>query len=247
MVLAWEFVCLGGKSVHCMHDVRVSNDRQAVLHPGPNERRRPPLPLVTTWHVLREWDSLLRLWSHSWSRAYAHARHCLPRPQGNLYTLAQKYQGHYFHCWCVYNVRNQFVWFLLTKNHKFYLFIYLFSSASSAEKHKDRLAFVRCEKSNIEAVLFWATMYIIILYYFSALHVKWLVVKHGYRSPFWHELFRQAPFQHSPFRHAPVSLTLTLPVPHVDLGAGLLQYADNRPTIITLVGMVGVGMVPAPR
>ena len=34
---------------------------------------------------------------------------------------------------------------------------------------------------------------------------------------------------------------------HVDLGAGLLQYADNRPTIITLVGMVAVGMVPAPR
>jgi len=30
---------------------------------------------------------------------------------------------------------------------------------------------------------------------------------------------------------------------HVDLGAGLLQYADNRPTIITLVGMVAVGMV----
>ena len=87
----------------------------------------------------------------------------------------------------------------------------------------------------------------------------------GYRSPFRHALFRQAPFRHSPFRHAPVSLTLilTLPVPHVDLGAGLLQYADNRPTIIiTLVGMVavgmvrvgmmgvrmmGVGMVPAPR
>ena len=69
----------------------------------------------------------------------------------------------------------------------------------------------------------------------------------GYRSPFQHALFRQAPF-----RHAPVSLTLTLPVPHVDLGAGLLQYADNRPTIITLVGMVAVGMVcvgmvPAPR
>ena len=51
-------------------------------------------------------------------------------------------------------------------------------------------------------------------------------------------------------------------MPHVDLGAGLLQYADNRPTITTLVGMVavgmvrvgmvsvgmvGVGMVPAPR
>ena len=80
----------------------------------------------------------------------------------------------------------------------------------------------------------------------------------GYRSPFRHALFRQAPFRHSPFRHAPVSLTLTLtlPVPHVDLGAGLLQYADNRPTIITFVemvtvgmvrvGMVGVGMVPAP-
>ena len=32
-------------------------------------------------------------------------------------------------------------------------------------------------------------------------------------------------------------------MPHVDLGAGLLQYADNRPTIITLVGMVAVGMV----
>ena len=54
----------------------------------------------------------------------------------------------------------------------------------------------------------------------------------GYRSPFRHALFRQAPF-----RHAPVSLTLTLtlaltlPVPHVDLGAGLLQYADNRPTL----------------
>ena len=84
------------------------------------------------------------------------------------------------------------------------------------------------------------------------------MVIYGYRSPFRHALFRQAPFRHSPFRHAPVSLTLTLtlPVPHVDLGAGLLQYADNRPTIITLVGMVavgmvsvgmvGVGMVPAP-
>ena len=59
-----------------------------------------------------------------------------------------------------------------------------------------------------------------------------------------------------------LTLTLTLPVPHVDLGTGLLQNADNRPTIITLVemvavgmvrvgmvsvGMVGVGMVPAPR
>ena len=49
-----------------------------------------------------------------------------------------------------------------------------------------------------------------------------------------------------------LTLTLTLPVPHVDLGAGLLQYADNTPTIITLVGMVAVGMVrvgmvPAPR
>jgi len=91
-------------------------------------------------------------------------------------------------------------------------------------------------------------------------------VNQGYRSSFRHALFRQAPLRHSPFRHAPVSLTLsltlTLPVPHVDLGAGLLQYADNRPTIITLVGtvavgmvrvgmvsvrMVGVGMVPAPR
>ena len=40
-----------------------------------------------------------------------------------------------------------------------------------------------------------------------------------------------------------LTLTLTLPVPHVDLGFGLLQYADNRPTIITLVGMVAVGMV----
>ena len=49
-----------------------------------------------------------------------------------------------------------------------------------------------------------------------------------------------------------LTLTLTLPVPHVDLGAGLLQYADNMPTIITLVGMVAVGMVrvgmvPAPH
>jgi len=44
-----------------------------------------------------------------------------------------------------------------------------------------------------------------------------------------------------------LTLTLTLPVPHADLGAGLLQYADNRPTyVITLVGMVAVGMVPAP-
>jgi len=43
-----------------------------------------------------------------------------------------------------------------------------------------------------------------------------------------------------------LTLTLALFVPHVDLGAGLLQYADNRPTIITLVGVVAVGMVPAP-
>ena len=55
------------------------------------------------------------------------------------------------------------------------------------------------------------------------------------------------PGYRSPFRYAPVSLTLTLPVPHVDLGAGLLQYADNRPTVVTLVEMVAVGMVPAPR
>ena len=40
-----------------------------------------------------------------------------------------------------------------------------------------------------------------------------------------------------------LTLILTLPVPHVDLGAGLLQYADNGHTIITLVGMVAVGMV----
>ena len=56
---------------------------------------------------------------------------------------------------------------------------------------------------------------------------------------------------------APCNLAKSLPVPHVDLGAGLLQYADNRPTIIKLVGMVAVGMVsvgmvavgmvPAPR
>ena len=46
---------------------------------------------------------------------------------------------------------------------------------------------------------------------------------------------------------APCNLVKSLPVPHVDLGAGLLQYADNRPTIIKLVGMVAVGMVPAPR
>ena len=64
----------------------------------------------------------------------------------------------------------------------------------------------------------------------------------GYRSPFRHALFRQAPFRHVPVSLT-LSLTLILPVPHVDLGAGLLQYADNRPTIITLVGMAAVGMV----
>ena len=45
----------------------------------------------------------------------------------------------------------------------------------------------------------------------------------------------------------PYNLAKSLPVPHVDLGTGLLQY---RPKIIELVGMVsvgivGVGMVPA--
>ena len=44
---------------------------------------------------------------------------------------------------------------------------------------------------------------------------------------------------------APCNLAKSLPVPHVDLGAGLLQHAHNRPTIITLVGTVAVGMVPA--
>ena len=69
-------------------------------------------------------------------------------------------------------------------------------------------------------------------------------------------LTRTIPTSTLPTLTIPTRTCVTNPNPnptcaHVDLGAGLLQYADNRPTIITLVGMVAVGMVrvgmvPAP-
>ena len=77
-----ECVLTGGQPVHCVHDVRVPNDRQAVFHPGPDERRRPPLSLVPARHVLWERDSVLRVWSHPRVGSYAHSRHRLPWPQG---------------------------------------------------------------------------------------------------------------------------------------------------------------------
>ena len=37
--------------LHCLHDLRLPHPRQALLHPRPHERRRPPLPPLPGLHA----------------------------------------------------------------------------------------------------------------------------------------------------------------------------------------------------
>lgn len=48
-----------GLSVHRVHDVRFPHAGQALLHPGPNERRRPALPPQPAWGLRRARNAVL--------------------------------------------------------------------------------------------------------------------------------------------------------------------------------------------
>lgn len=69
-----------------MHDVRFPHAGQAVLHPGPDERRRPALPPEPARRLQRAGDEVLRGRGDSRARAHAPALHRLQGPQARQHT-----------------------------------------------------------------------------------------------------------------------------------------------------------------
>ena len=61
----------GRLSLHRVHDLRLPDPWETVLHPWPDERRGPPLPPLTARGFLRDWSQILLLWDHTGPRAHA--------------------------------------------------------------------------------------------------------------------------------------------------------------------------------
>lgn len=75
-------VIIGGLSLYCVHDVRLSHAGEALLYSRPDEWRRPPLSPLTARRILRERSAILRVRNYSWTGAHAHEIHCLSRSEG---------------------------------------------------------------------------------------------------------------------------------------------------------------------
>lgn len=74
----WNIVAAGRLPIHSVHDVRLSYGRQAMLHPGSDERRRFALPLKSTRCLQRTGNEVLCRGGDPRLRTHAPQVYCLP-------------------------------------------------------------------------------------------------------------------------------------------------------------------------